>query len=965
MGPVTFYAAANAATGLLISSGTQSYASSLTLSPANSTPTSISLSSSNNASTLGQNVTLTASVLPVGATGTVTFYDGASIIGSSRVSGQAALTTNLLPAGQHSIWAYYSGDSNYLESKSSAITEAVASLFVRSFGPALNYTPGSVVPSAETVADFNGDGIPDIAIVNVAGNDVVVLIGNGDGSFSYSFRYLFSAGQQPQGIAVGDFNMDGKPDIAAANSGSGDISVLLGNGDGTFQPAVNYASGGPSPLALAVGDFNNDGIPDLAVEIANGGKLGILLGNGDGTFKPAKVFNVGLSGGPKSLLVLDLNNDGKADLAATGPNGAVIVLIGNGDGTFQTSTQSFTGVTMAVTTGDFNLDGKPDLAVGTNGGLFILLGNGDGSLQPPIAVTVSDQAWDLAVGDFNGDGIPDLMEVNGETNLHMFLGNGDGTFQAPTTYTGAEQVSVADLNRDGRSDLVMIVAGLHVALGLLAGPPSELVFSTQPSNGTVGKPIAPVVVQVQDQHGDPVTQYVEGLNITSSPSGVLTAVNTQNGVGTFNSLVFNTAGTYTLTVSCSGLNSITSNQFTITDANSVTVSGQVTVSGTGLSGVTMNVSGSQNTSTTTNASGGYSVILTQGGTYTLSPTLAGYRFSAPVTFSNLSANQTANFTGVAIQNQVARAVFRDTYGAIRMTNYASSTLSYAGGVFASDPSAAEDASGNLFVTARDNYNSIWTNVYNPNSSTWAGWVLGGGIIQGVPALAVDTTGKAWIASRDAYNSYWLVSFTNGAGFGTWVPLLGIFSTDPIVTSCSDGSIYLIGKDTYNSLWSGHYIPGSAGFQGWQFGGGVIKGKPAATCGGDNAVYIVAEDNWNSNWMARVSGNTWTGWFYGGAITSVTPRIAAVGNSSEAVVILDPTNVVWRTTFTEGTGNGWQPWTSVGGVLQDAAPAAVNGQLYLAGNASNGDLWWWLQTGNQWTWIGNNGAAAGLLSATPR
>ena len=98
---------------------------------------------------------------------------------------------------------------------------------------------------------------------------------------------------------------------------------------------------------------------------------------------------------------------------------------------------------------------------------------------------------------------------------------------------------------------------------------------------------------------------------------------------------------------------------------------------------------------------------------------------------------------------------------------------------------------------------------------------------------------------------------------------------------------------------------------------------------------------------------------------MTPRIAALGNGSEAVAILDPTGVVWRTTYTEGTGNGWQPWVQVGGVLQDVAAAGVGGQLYLAGKAPNGDLWWWRQAGSLWTWIGNNGVAAGALSASPR
>ena len=113
----------------------------------------------------------------------------------------------------------------------------------------------------------------------------------------------------------------------------------------------------------------------------------------------------------------------------------------------------------------------------------------------------------------------------------------------------------------------------------------------------------------------------------------------------------------------------------------------------------------------------------------------------------------------------------------------------------------------------------------PTSSSWTNWSFAGGYHPGRTVNSGRYQRKAWIASRDTYNSYWLVSYTNGGGFGSWIPLLGIFSTDPLITSCSDGSLYLIGKDNYNSLWSGHYVPGGAGFQGWQFGGGIIKGKP--------------------------------------------------------------------------------------------------------------------------------------------
>ena len=356
-------------------------------------------------------------------------------------------------------------------------------------------------------------------------------------------------------------------------------------------------------------------------------------------------------------------------------------------------------------------------------------------------------------------------------------------------------------------------------------------------------------------------------------------------------------------------------------------------------------------------------------------TSGGSGSGAGVVNYSVAPNSAFRRTGtIAVGNQtftvfqdglpIPEATFRGSAGDVWLSTYAFSTLSNSGGVFASDPAGAQDLNSNTFVTARDGFNSIWANVYKPSTATWSGWRFGGGIIQGVPSIAVDTTGTAWIASRDNYNSYWLVSYTAGGTFGTWTPLLGIFSTDPVVTACGDGSLHLIGKDNFNSLWSGHYIPGT-GFQGWRFGGGIIKGKPAATCGGDNAVYVAAQDNFNSNWMARVAGNTWTGWFYGGAITSVTPRIAALGNGSEAVVILDATGVVWRATFTEGAGNSWQPWVQVGGILQDVAAAGVNGELFLVGKAPNGDLWWWRQSGSQWTWIGNNGVAAGALAAMPR
>lgn len=328
-----------------------------------------------------------------------------------------------------------------------------------------------------------------------------------------------------------------------------------------------------------------------------------------------------------------------------------------------------------------------------------------------------------------------------------------------------------------------------------------------------------------------------------------------------------------------------------------------------------------------------------------------------------TSSTTWSFT-TAWPNRTPTAVFQDTNGSIRLTRQGSASLYNGGGVFASDPGAAQNSSGDTFVVARDNYNALWAAVFNANKLGWGSWTYGAGITKGVPAIAVATSGTAYIAARDNWNSYWLTSYTQGGGFGSWTFLAGIFSTDPVTAACSDGSIYVVGKDNWGSLWSGRYVPGS-GFQGWLFGGGIIQGNPSVTCGTDNTVYVAVRDDWNSLWMARVQGNSWLGWSYGGGIMNGDPQVAAGGNGTIYTVLRDSGGVVWYRGYTEGTSGGWQNWVMTGGVLQSAAPAANGGDLYLAGRDGNNDLWWYRSTGNQWTNIGNRGVAAGALVLSPR
>jgi hypothetical protein len=397
-----------------------------------------------------------------------------------------------------------------------------------SFAPQQTFTTASG-PQSVVVGDFNGDAVPDLAVLtNVFGapsGSVSVLLGNGDGSFQRAVNY--AVGDDPTSVAVGDFNGDGVEDlgvitgfgevqpllgygdgtfqavrtsVAQANSNSlvvgdfngdgdqdlamvetGGISVLLGNGDGTFQGPPSYPVGSLPFAAPAVADFNGDGIPDLAVVNSSTNDVSVLLGNGDGTFEAARSFPAGRQG--ISVAVEDFNGDGKLDLAVVNDTLAptVSVLLGNGDGTFQAplAFPLHTVFASGLVVADFNGDGIPDLAVGGLTGstvISVLLGNGDGTFQAAHTFAAGSYPSSLAVGDFNGDGIPDLAVADGnpgvtDGTVSVLFGNGDGTFQSPRNSDAGRfpvSIAVADLNDDGMLDVVVAEEGSN-NVGVLLG----------------------------------------------------------------------------------------------------------------------------------------------------------------------------------------------------------------------------------------------------------------------------------------------------------------------------------------------------------------------------------------------------------------------------------------------------------------------------------------------------------------
>jgi hypothetical protein len=319
---------------------------------------------------------------------------------------------------------------------------------------------------AIVTGDFNGDGKVDLVVANESSDNVSVFLSNGDGSFQPAVNY--SVASLPWSVAVGDFNGDGKLDLAVVNQASNNVSVLLGNGDGTFRAAVNY-SVGSTPFAVAVADFNGDGKLDMVVANEASNSVSVLLGNGDGTFQKAADYAVGTN--PISVAVGDFNGDGKLDLIVVNSQIPTLsVLLGKGDGTFETAVSFGATPARSVAVGDFNGDGKLDLAVA--GGscksgcpiLHLLLGNGDGTFQPANGFIDSTQnsVSSITIGDLNGDGKLDVILSDNTFAISVFLGTGAGRFGTPMDFkVGGTPIAVAvgDFNADGKLDLAVSSGG--------------------------------------------------------------------------------------------------------------------------------------------------------------------------------------------------------------------------------------------------------------------------------------------------------------------------------------------------------------------------------------------------------------------------------------------------------------------------------------------------------------------------
>jgi hypothetical protein len=388
------------------------------------------------------------------------------------------------------------------------------------------------------VADVNGDGKLDLVATNGNDNTVSVLLGNGDGTFQTQRTFTTvgnSTGQVPNGIAVADVNKDGKPDLVVSREtgpgGAPGISVLLGNGDGTFQAPLTFPLSGGTPHGLAVADVNRDGILDVVVAADN---ATVYLGNGDGTFRTPVAFSAPFA---NSVAIRDINRDRKPDLVLSDSHDSTLwVLLGNGDGTFKSAVgYAVDWFPDSVVLADFNNDGLLDFAVGNQAAPFLTtgLGNGDGTFRTSrnygLAFT---QSHGMTSADFNNDGFPDAVIARDDGTLNVLLGSSHGVLGTPiVTSVGngahATDVAAADVNGDGKADLAALVTGGSIT--------NQIAVFRGKGNGTFATPVlyspgntsGAAVISLADVNGDGKPDI-----LVSNADGSLSVL-LNNGNGTF------------------------------------------------------------------------------------------------------------------------------------------------------------------------------------------------------------------------------------------------------------------------------------------------------------------------------------------------------------------------------------------------------------------------------------------------
>jgi hypothetical protein len=390
------------------------------------------------------------------APGATARWNGTSLTTSvlSSTQATAAVPASLIAAGG-------SGILTLTNPKPTAVISNQKQFLVASSIPTVGFSstlfPSLAVnqPAAILGVDVNGDFKSDLVVLDALDGEAQVFTNAGSGRLS--LKSSPAVAPNPVAVAAGDFNEDGKLDLAVLSS-NGTVTILTGDGQGNYPTSTSFLSGSAGQSIVA-GDFNGDGHLDLAVLNPSNSMVSLFLGNGADGFTQVSTTPVGVS--PYGLIATDFNQDGILDLAVGNGDGTVTVLLGNGSGAFSTAPVVTTGqAAAAIVTGDFNEDGIPDLAVGgSNGTVTILSGAGDGTFTNPSSFNSGSSLSSMVVGDFNADGHQDLIVASASSSqAAVFFGTGKSTFNAgPVLTTGSEPTSLAalDFNVDGYLDLAV------------------------------------------------------------------------------------------------------------------------------------------------------------------------------------------------------------------------------------------------------------------------------------------------------------------------------------------------------------------------------------------------------------------------------------------------------------------------------------------------------------------------------
>ncbi|TXI68435.1 MAG: hypothetical protein E6Q41_04105, partial [Cyclobacteriaceae bacterium] len=423
-----------------------------------------------------------------------------------------------------------------------------------SFAPKVDFATANA-PTSVWLHDLNTDGNPDIITTNKNSNTVSVLLANGTGGFNLKTDYV--TGSTPYYLAIGDLNGDGKPDLIVTNDNPSlppnYISVLLGNGDGTFASKTDFLVG-VSPQSLALGDLNLDGKLDVIVANSNETTVSVLLGTGNGSLAPKTNYTVLF--GTTDVAVLDANKDSKPDIVVLNYfNNTLSILLGDGSGGLGAKTDFATGVgPVNLALADLNGDGNTDLITSNVNAntISVLFGNGTGGFLPKTDYASGINPRHVAVSDLNGDGLVDVSVVNSTSNtISVYQGSGTGTLSSKIDFpTGLSPTGLTcgDINSDNKPELILTNTSdntVSILNNLVATPP-PIITSFTPTIGMVG--VSVTITGLNFISPLPTAVFFNGISATitnSTATSLIVAVPTGA-----------TTGKITITIGCNTATSV-------------------------------------------------------------------------------------------------------------------------------------------------------------------------------------------------------------------------------------------------------------------------------------------------------------------------------------------------------------------------------------------------------------------------